>query len=161
LSFLRWLDDFRYRSRISIVLAGGPVLAQFRDPEDRGSPPLNCADFDFIEPFDLAAIAELVMLDEKSPDMVDPDLLLNWSGGNAWLAAEVMARIWLGEEFAMATEAVHDQAVAKKVFRVWQLQAGNSCLEFLRCLPAEGADRARLIGGDLSRYRESVRFGRA
>ena len=32
-SFLRWMDDTRYRTRVSIMLIGGPVLALVSGPE--------------------------------------------------------------------------------------------------------------------------------
>lgn len=47
--YLRWLDDTYLREDIAILLAGGPVLALFRDPDDRGSPPLNTADPYFLD----------------------------------------------------------------------------------------------------------------
>jgi hypothetical protein len=34
-SFLRWMDDTCYRTRMSFMLVGGPALARFRDPDDR------------------------------------------------------------------------------------------------------------------------------
>ena len=155
-SFLRWMDDTRYRTRVSIMLIGGPVLAQFRDPKDRGSPPLNYADFELMEPLDLPAIMEL---NAMLPNPVDPDLLLSWTGGNAWLANQLLARLWHGKEFHVAAEEVHDRA-AMTVFPVWQRQAGHRCLELLRAIPGDGVDRQRILGGDLSQYREPANSGR-
>lgn len=54
-SFLRWLDDTHLRSDIAFVLVGGPVLALFKDPDDRGSPPLNTAELTYMDPLDRQA----------------------------------------------------------------------------------------------------------
>ncbi|MFG1645510.1 hypothetical protein ACGFMK_34950 [Amycolatopsis sp. NPDC049252] len=57
--FLRWLDDSHLRQGIGILLVGGPVLTSFRDPDDKGSPPLNTAESHFIDPLDREAVEKL------------------------------------------------------------------------------------------------------
>lgn len=156
-SFLRWMDDTCYRTRMSIVLVGGPVLAQFRDPDDRGSPPLNYAHLEFLEPLDLLAITEL---SSSLSRPMDSAVLLLWTGGNAWLATQLLSLMWQGSDFATAAEAVHDRA-AMQVFPIWEKQAGLQCLELLREMPKDGVEKGRLMGGDLARYRSSARSGRS
>lgn len=60
--FLRWLDDNHMRESISLLLVGGPVLELFRDPDDKGSPPLNTADPDHVWPLGRDAVMELASL---------------------------------------------------------------------------------------------------
>jgi hypothetical protein len=90
LSFLRYLDDNRLRTQLSILLVGGPILAHFRDPDDRGSPPLNTAEPTFIEPLDTAAIEMLVdMIDApRRPDSAEVVAVAGgqalWFGHPSW-----------------------------------------------------------------------------
>jgi hypothetical protein len=156
-SFLRWMDDSRFRSRIAIVLVGGPVLAQFRDPDDRGSPPLNYAELEFLEPLSEEAVAELC---EFLPVQQDSRRVLEWSGGNAWLVSTLLSQIWRGKDFDTAAEVVHDRA-SIAVFPVWQKQAGHRCLELLRHIPGDGIERARVVNGDLTRYRDAAVMGKS
>jgi len=156
-SFLRWMDDTCYRTRISIILVGGPVLARFRDPDDRGSPPLNYTHLEFLEPLDSSALAEL---SSRLARPVDPIALLRWTGGNAWLATQLLSLMWQGSDFAQGTEVVYDRAVMQ-LFPVWEKQAGAQCLELLGDMPEDGVEKTRLINGDLARYRDPARSGRS
>lgn len=156
-SFLRWMDDTSYRTRMSIMLLGGPVLARFRDPDDRGSPPLNYAHLEFLEPLDLSAVTEL---GSRLAKPLDPTALLRWTGGNAWLATQLLSLMWQGSNFTEAADAVYDRA-AIQVFPIWEKQAGPQCLELLRDIPEDGVEKMRLINGDLAGYRDPARSGRS
>lgn len=156
-SFLRWMDDTHYRTRISIMLVGGPALARFRDPDDRGSPPLNYAHPEFLEPLDLPALTEL---SSRLARPVDPTALLLWTGGNAWLATQLLSLMWQGSDFVDAAEVVYDRA-AMQVFPVWEKQAGPQCLELLKGMPEDDVEKTRLMSGNLARYRNSARSGRS
>ena len=90
-SFLRWLDDTYLRGDIAILLTGGPVLAQFRDPEDRGSPPLNTAELRYMEPLDREAVAHLASLTNGA----GREQTMKLGGGQAWLTTRLLAEVWM------------------------------------------------------------------
>lgn len=154
-SFLRYLDDTHLRGNISLLLIGGPVLALFRDPADRGSPPLNTAEIRFVEPLDPTAVAALVAIGSLA---VDPAAVLELAGGQAWLTTRLLAEIWDGASIDEAADTVFDRAIS--VFQVWQHQLGPKSIELVRQIPHEGISRAQLRHQPWSRHRESARFGR-
>lgn len=156
-SFLRCIDDTWYGSQISITLVGAPALAQFRDPNDKGSPPLNCANTEYLEPLDLPALAELESMLGKP---VNTGSLLSWSGGNAWLATRLLSLMWQGNDFGPACELIYDRGAAQ-VFPTWQRQAGDQFMELVALIPEDGIDHERLIDGDLTEYRDVALTGRS
>lgn len=153
-SFLRWLDDTYLRGDISILLAGGPVLTLFKDPDDRGSPPLNTAKPTFIDSLDRAAVARLTDL---VPD-AELSEIMDLGGGQAWLTTLLLAEIWDGASLEDATDTVLDQV--RGTFMVWQQQLGEDGRELLRILPPAGLHRSELRKSPWVRYAEAARFGR-
>jgi hypothetical protein len=154
-AFLRWLDDTHLRDDIAILLAGGPVLALFRDPDDKGSPPLNTAEPKFLDPLDRAAVAELAALVPGA----DVDRLLDLGGGHAWLTTRLLAALHDGTPFEDAVDDVFDQVV--DTFPVWERQLGEAGRRLVRELPAGGLARDDLRRPPWSRHREAVRLGRS
>ncbi|MGM1062336.1 TIR domain-containing protein [Saccharothrix sp. Mg75] len=154
-SFLRWLDDTHLRDDIAILLAGGPVLAVFRDPDDRGSPPLNTAVPRFLDPLDRAAVAELAV----HVDGVDLDALVEQCGGHPWLTTHLLAALHGGRPFDDALDDVFD--LVSGTFPVWERQLGDDGRSLLRLLPADGLTKADLRAGRWARFREAARSGRS
>ncbi|MEU4445128.1 AAA family ATPase [Actinosynnema sp. NPDC050801] len=154
-AFLRWLDDTHLRDDIAILLAGGPVLALFRDPDDRGSPPLNTAEPKFLDPLDRDAVAELAA---PTPG-ADVDRLLDHGGGHAWLTTRLLAELHDGTPFDDAVDDVFDQVVG--TFPVWERQLGEAGRRLVRDLPDGGLTREELRRPPWSRHREAVRLGRS
>ncbi|MGX7829041.1 AAA family ATPase [Actinokineospora sp. 24-640] len=154
-SYLRWLDDTHLRHDIGILLAGGPVLASFRDPDDKGSPPLNTADQQHVDPLDRAAV-KLLAAHVPSADV---DELVEHCGGHAWLTTQLLAALYEGTPLDDALDEVFDQAV--KTFQVWERQLGNSGRALLHRLPADGLTRAQLRSQPWSKHREAARVGRS
>jgi hypothetical protein len=65
-SLLRFFDDTELRTDISILLIGGPVLADYKDRENHNSPPLGNATVIPLEPLDDAAVRSLIDLMEPA-----------------------------------------------------------------------------------------------
>ncbi|MEU8632808.1 AAA family ATPase [Amycolatopsis sp. NPDC048633] len=154
-AFLRWLDDTHLRRDIAILLAGGPVLASFRDPEDKGSPPLNTAESHFIDPLEREAVDKLA----AGVPGIDVDSLMELCGGHAWLTTRLLAALYFGMLPEDAQDDVFDSAA--KTFQVWERQLGEGGRALLRCLPAGGVTRAQLRQKPWSRHREAARLGRS
>jgi AAA domain/TIR domain len=153
-SFLRWLDDAHFRSDIAIILVGGPVLVLFKDPEDRGSPPLNTAELRYIEPLDGNAVSNLAELAQYA----DHGLLMKVGGGQAWLTTRLLAEVWDGTSLDEASEIVFDRAIG--TFRAWERQLGASSRELIRKFPSDGLSRGELRRAPWSRYREAASIAR-
>jgi hypothetical protein len=159
-SFLRWLDDTHLRGDISILLIGGPVLALFRDPDDRGSPPLNTAELRFVDPLDHEAVTRLVSLADPAgeADGGQVDRVMNLGGGQAWLTTRLLAEVADGVPLDEASDLLFDRAVA--TFHAWERQLGAGGRELLRRIPDAGIPRGALRRPPWSRHREAARFGR-
>ncbi|GAA3891668.1 hypothetical protein GCM10022243_65700 [Saccharothrix violaceirubra] len=144
-AYLRYLDDTYLRDDIAVLLAGGPVLASFKDPDDRGSPPLNTAETSHVQPLDRAAVAELA-------ENADVDMVFDQAGGHAWLTVRLLAALWDGQDQEEALDTVFDHAVT--TFHAWHRQLGEDGRDLLRELPmTRQALRA-------SRWREAAVVGR-
>jgi len=154
-SFLRWLDDTHLRSDIAFVLVGGPVLALFKDPDDRGSPPLNTAELTYMDPLDRQAVAELVSMVNGADD----NEIVKLGGGQAWLTTRLLAEMWDGMSLDDAAEAVFDGSIA--TFRVWERQLGVDGRDLVHKIPPGGLPRSELRRAPWSRRREAVRFARS
>ena len=152
-AFLRWLDDSHLRTDIAILLAGGPVLVLFKDPDDRGSPPLNTAELRYLEPLDPAAVSDLAEL-----AAVPPERVVELAGGQAWLTTRLLAEVWEGASFDDAIDTVLGRASG--VFRAWERQLGPDGGELLRRFPAGGVSRAELRRPPWSRHHEAAIFAR-
>jgi hypothetical protein len=154
-AFLRWLDDTHLRHEIGILLVGGPVLASFRDPEDKGSPPLNTAEPQFLDPLDRAAVEQLAV---EVPG-ADVDRLMELCGGHAWLTTRLLASLYEGTPIEDALDNVFDLAV--QTFPVWERQLGEGGRTLLRRLPDDGITQAQLREQPWSKHREAARVGRS
>lgn len=152
-SFLRWLDDTYLRGDIAILLIGGPVLAQFKDPEDRGSPPLNTAELRYMEPLDREAVAHLASLTNGA----DREQTMKLGGGQAWLTTRLLAEVWDGATLDEAAETVFDRALG--TFRIWERQLGAGGRNLLHKIPPGGLPRQELRRAPWSQHREAARFG--
>ncbi len=159
LGFLRFLDDKHLRDDVSFLLVGGPQLMLFKNPDDRGSPPLNTADPYFIEPLAFDAVAELTMLAGLDPD-VYALALLDLAGGNAFLSTQVLARVYDGKTLDEAQDSVFDLA-AMRDFPVWRNQLGPDGCEFVSRLPAGGLRRDALRRQPWRRWRAHAALARA
>ena len=120
-SFLRWLDDAHLRSQISILLVGGPVLILFKDPDDKGSPPLNTAEPHYLSPLDRDAVAELAQICGQAEQC---DEILRLCGGHAWLTTRLLAEMWDGASLQEAADDISDRSIG--TFEVWERQLGLS-----------------------------------
>ncbi|HUY52616.1 MAG TPA: AAA family ATPase [Streptosporangiaceae bacterium] len=153
-AFLRWLDDAHLRDRISILLVGGPVLMLFRDPDDKGSPPLNTAEPRYISPLNRDAVSQLAQLADKADDC---DEIVSLCGGHAWLTTRLLAEMWEGASLEEASDIIFDSAVA--TFRVWEKQLGAHGRDLLRKLPSGGVSRSDFKKPPWARFREATVFG--
>lgn len=154
--FLRWLDDTYLRGRISIMLVGGPVLILFRDPDDRGSPPLNTAEPHYLSPLHGEEIAELAQLGDQSAYR---DEIINLCGGHAWLTTRLLAEMWDGASLEDAADRISEGSVG--TFAVWERQLGPLGRELLRRLPSDGVPRDAFTKAPWTRYRSAAAFGRS
>ena len=152
-AFLRWLDDTHLRTDIAILLAGGPVLVLFKDPDDRGSPPLNTAELRYLEPLDRAAVSDLAELAAAPAERV-----VELAGGQAWLTTRLLAEVWEGASLDDAVDTVFGRASG--VFRAWERQLGPDGRDLLRRFPADGVSRTDLRRPPWSRHHEAAVFAR-
>ena len=139
LSFLRYLDDTALRWSISFLLAGGPMLAAYRNPDDRGSPPLNTAEAVFLAPLARDEVAELAAIAGRP---IDLDRLWTDAGGHPSLLSAVLARIYDGWSYDDAIDGVLDGA--PRDFKVWHRQLGDAGRAFIQRLPEQGVERQAL-----------------
>lgn len=156
-SFLRYLDDTLLRSHISIVLVGGPVLMLFRDPEERGSPPLNTAHPIFLDPLDDPAVDQLIGLAPRT--VLDRADLMRLGGGHAFLTTRLLSGIWTGQSLAQSAESVFDRYQA--TFESWERQLGPDGRDLYRRLPAGGVAMESFLSGTWRRFQRAQRFARS
>lgn len=155
--FLRWLDDTHLRESISILLAGGPVLALYRDKDDGGSPPLNTTDYNYVRPLDRNAVMELASLANLASEC---DEIFALCGGQAWLTTILLAERWEGVPFEDASDALFDKTVA--MYKVWEQQLGDQGRELLRRIPSGGVPWTAFNSrGSWAKYREARTFSQS
>lgn len=150
---LRWLDDTHLRESISILLAGGPVLALFKDRDDGGSPPLNTTDSNYVRPLDRDAVLELASLAGQAGQC---DEILALCGGHAWLTTRLLAEMWEGESFEDAWDVLFDKTVA--MYTVWERQLGERGRALLRQLPGGGVPWSDFKKPPWASFREAATF---
>ncbi|WP_433045315.1 AAA family ATPase [Dactylosporangium sp. CS-033363] len=153
-SFLRWLDDTHLRTDISLLLVGGPALVLFRDPDDRGSPPLNTAEVRYLDPLRGEAVEYLSDLAAEPAH----ERVLDLAGGHAWLTTRLLAEVWEGQSLDDAADIVFDRALS--TFRSWRQQLGPDGMSMLDGFPAEGLSRAAAKSPPWSRHRQAARLAR-
>ena len=140
LSYLRYLDQTRFKRALSFLLVGGPVLERYRNPDDKGSPPLNTARRVRLQPLGLASIKALA---EHLPSHPDLAQVFEAAGGHPWLLMRLFEHLWRGRSFDDATEKVFEEGLSN--FEVWKRQLGDRGEQFLRTLPADGVKRSLLL----------------
>jgi hypothetical protein len=151
LSYLRFLDDTELRSTIAFLLIGGPCLAEYRNPDDQGSPPLNTADPVYLEPLTKADVSKMVV---NLPAGVTVEKVMEEAGGHPWLINRLLAEVWDGRKFQQAADDVWDRSVGN--FKVWHRQVGEKGVAFLRVLPRQGLRIAEFRTGPMSQHREAL-----
>lgn len=154
--FLRWLDDAHLRGLISIMLVGGPVLILFKDPDDKGSPPLNTAEPYYLSPLDRTAVLNLARLGGQAGQC---DEILSLCGGHPWLTTRLLAEIWDGASLEDAADCISETSAG--TFAVWEKQLGPHGRELLRRLPAEGIQRSAFRKAPWVRYHGAAAFARS
>jgi hypothetical protein len=129
-------------------------LTRFRDPEDKGSPPLNTAELRFLESLDDAAVARLTGIAGEA----NAHRVMELTGGQAWLTTRILAEVWAGYSLNDAAELVFDRAVG--IFQAWQNQLGAASLGLVRRFPVAGLTRAETRNPPWSQFREASGFAR-
>jgi AAA domain/TIR domain len=155
LSFLRYLDDTALRSGVGFLLAGGPMLASYRNPDDLGSPPLNTAEPVFLGPLAEEEVAQLAAQVDRPVDIAR---LWADAAGHPQLLSGLLARVFDGSSYDDAVDSLLD--VALRDFAVWQRQLGEAGRAFLRQLPDHGIARQELSQGSWLPVREGYVLAR-
>ena len=155
LSFLRYLDDTELRSGVAFLLAGGPMLAAYRNPNDFGSPPLNTAQPVFLAPLARDEVAELAAFAGRP---IDLDRLWTDAAGHPGLLSALLARIHDGASYDDALDDVLDGA--PRDFKVWHRQLGEAGRAFLQQLPDQGVERKALTTSRWLPHREGYVLAR-
>lgn len=154
-SFLRSLDDTEMMTDISILLVGGPILMDYRDPKDMGSPPLNTAEARYIYPLDRDAVLELAQLAGQDGDC---DEIMRRCGGHAWLTTQLLAEMWAGKSLQDSYDATFDKTFP--MYEVWAQQLGEAGRDLLRQLPRKGGiPWSDFTEGSWARYHEAAVYG--
>ena len=152
--FLRWLDDNHMRESISLLLVGGPVLELFRDPDDKGSPPLNTADPDHVWPLGREAVMELASLAGRASDC---DEILTQCGGHAWLTTTLLAEMWEGKPLEDASDTLFNATA--HMYEVWERQLGEQGRALLHQLPDGGVPWSEFTRPPWASYRAARKIG--
>jgi hypothetical protein len=155
LSFLRYLDDTALRSGVGLLLAGGPMLAAYRNPDDLGSPPLNTAEPVFLGPLAEEEVAQLAAHARRPVDLAR---LWADAAGHPQLLSGLLARVVDGHSYDDAVDSLLD--VALRDFAVWNRQLGEAGRAFLRRLPDHGVARQELSRGSWLPVREGYVLAR-
>lgn len=133
LAWLRWLDDTLLRRDLSLLLAGGPMLSRYRDPDDRGSPVLNTTEPVYLEPLDIRA--RRMLLDVLGA-AVNEEEMFRATGGHPFLLTKVLGRVWEGSELGSALREVFRTSQAH--LETWRAQAGEDGRALLTSIPSGG-----------------------
>ena len=157
LSFLRYLDDSALRSDVSFLLVGGPMLSAYRNPDDRGSPPLNTAEQVFLGPLAYGDVEELAAVTARPLDLI-PRLWVD-AGGHPQLLSGLLARVYDGRDYDDSVDILTDAAL--RDFAVWHRQLGEQGRAFLRELPDHGVTRQELASASWMPLREGYVLARS
>jgi hypothetical protein len=151
-AWLRALDGPRgLGTGIAFLLAGGPVLLGYEDPDDRGSPVLNLALPVTLRPLDDAAIQAMVAHGGLAVAVAD---VMNLAGGHPWILRSLLADLAdLADGRSVDDAAERLAENADGVFRVWYRQLGPDGQAFLRAFPRDGVPRSDFQGAGRSRRR--------
>jgi hypothetical protein len=144
-SELRYWDETLLRSRVSFLLTGGPVLAEYQDRENGNSPPVGTAATIPMTPLPATAVQELI---DALPTGVRPTLseVMELTGGNAWLTVELLKKLRRGQPLRAAAQAVYSAAVQR--FEFWEQQLTESARRELAQIPRAGRTSAATRDGD-------------
>ncbi|HYC92010.1 MAG TPA: TIR domain-containing protein [Thermoanaerobaculia bacterium] len=140
LSYLRHLVDNELRSELAILLIGGPALNRYKNPDDKGSPPLNTARRVYLQPLKREARRELAAPLPAPPDF---DWLDLHAAGHPWLLQRLLEQLWRGRSQDEALERVFAEALPN--FEIWKRQLGEAGHRFLDALPPDGVARTALL----------------
>lgn len=140
LSYLRHLVDKELRSELAILLIGGPALNRYKNPDDKGSPPLNTARRVYLQPLRRDARRQLAALLPAPPDH---DWLDLYAAGHPWLLQRLLEQLWRGRSEDEALEHVFAEALPN--FEIWKRQLGEAGHRFLDALPPGGVARAAFL----------------
>jgi hypothetical protein len=151
LSYLRWIDDSALRSNIAFLLIGGPSLAEYRNPDDHGSPPLNTADPVYLEPLTGIDVSKLIV---SLPDEASPANVMQWAGGHPWLLNRLLAEIYDGRKLDDAIDRLWDNSIRN--FKVWHRQIGDKGTALLKALPTGGLSMTEFRSGKMQQHREAL-----
>lgn len=135
--FLAWLRGLIETSALgrtlSVVAVGGPVLNDYCNPDDRGSPVLNLARRLYLEPLDDEALRELLL---DHPAKVEVDEIIEAAGGQPLLAQMYLRGRARDNDHAAAVRWMIEEC--RHHLSVWREQLGAHGLRFLANLGAEG-----------------------
>ena len=134
-SLLRFFDDTALRTDISVMLIGGPVLADYRDRENDNSPPLGNATVIPLEPLADTAVQSLIdlMAPDRRPEL---SVVMELGGGQPWLTTSLLSRINQGSTVDEATRLVFEGSI--RTFRSWERQLGEDARLLLHEIPRKG-----------------------
>ncbi|HEX9731342.1 MAG TPA: TIR domain-containing protein [Thermoanaerobaculia bacterium] len=134
LAWMRWLiGPHGLGPQVAFVLAGGPVLSGYHNPEDNASPPLNLSERLYLRPLDRQACQAFI---EVGGVGIDLEALIRKAGGHPWLLERILREVVDGQEFEEAVEMTFEHT--HESFSVWRRQLGEDGVAFLRALPEEG-----------------------
>lgn len=154
LAWLRYLDDTRLRTGLAFVLVGGPSLAHYRNPDDRGSPVLNTSEPVWLKPLDRPARERIT---HRLGRKVDLEALFLHVGGHPWLLTRVLRYMWEGQTLENALDAVYESG--RPHFETWVQQLGRDGRLALRAVPPDGIKgREFARGGALSRLGKGMQI---
>lgn len=137
LAWMRWLIGSNgLGPQVAFIMAGGPVLSGYRNPEDNASPPLNLSERLYLRPLDRQACQDFI---EVGGVGIELQALIHKAGGHPWLLERVLREVVDGEEFDEAIEMAFEHT--HESFSVWRHQLGEDGVAFLRALPEEGVPR--------------------
>jgi len=140
LAWMRWLIGGNgLYTELVFVLAGGPMLMGYEDPDDAGSPALNISKKVLLRPFARDDVEAMVALGQAE---VDVDWLLTYAGGHPWLLNQLLCELEDGASQEAALQEALDQC--HDTFPVWVRQLGARGEAFLRALPPEGVEHSKL-----------------
>ena len=157
--FLAWLRSLVDTSGLgrgfAVVVAGGPVLDHYRNPNDHGSPVLNLAERLYLDPLDHGAIEDLVSNHVGAPTA---EQLREVAGGQPALA-QLYLRACTGTP-GRDVDATFLDASRSHVL-VWREQLGAEGQRFLRELHGGGTLRSGVASDEgylRARYLCLIRF---